>query len=195
MVRRWYPALVPHVVQVVKGSGGVVYYTDDHLRRPVLLRFHRAVDGRFEVQEVYLPPEPNVPVRSEHLLIPMSRIEAQVNAPGLRDRLVESFQAGKLSLEDAAFLYRSMTTEQPMESTARRARRRSLRLVIPTTRRYPDGFYDRLAEVYGDLATEGRRPAAAIAEANGVPVSQVHGWIKEARRRGSLSPGRPGRAG
>src|SRR6266511_2308763 len=36
---------------------------------------------------------------------------------------------------------------------------------------------------------------AAIAAVNGVPVSSVHGWVKEARRRGFLPPGQKGRRG
>jgi len=40
-----------------------------------------------------------------------------------------------------------------------------------------------------------RRYDANLAEANGVPVSTVHRWVKEARRRGFLPPGRPGRSG
>lgn len=196
MVRRRYSAVVPHTVQIVPGSGGVVCYTDDHIRRPILLRFHEAVDGRFEVQEVYFPIHPDLPVRSEDLLIPLARVEAQVNSPGHRDRLAATFQAGRLSLEQAAFMFEPLTAEQVAEHNINRVLRpRSLRLAIPKARRYPDSFYERLAEVYGTLAAEGRRPAAAIAEANGVPVTQVHGWIKEARRRGVLSPGRPGKAG
>lgn len=179
---------VPHSVRILDGSHGVVCYSD-HIRRLILLRFHRAADGRWEVEEVYLPPDPGVPLRSEHLLVPLARLEALINSPGYRDRLLASFQGPKLSMEGAMLLLAGLPAQ------VREREQQMERLDIPTARRYPDSFYEQLAELYGAWAAEGRRPAAAIAEANGIPVSQVHGWIKEARRRGVLSPGRPGKAG
>jgi hypothetical protein len=73
----------------------------------------------------------------------------------------------------------------------------SLRFKIPEGRRKPDAFYGRVARVYTWLSIWGgtRAPAAEIAEANKVPVTTVHRWIKEARRRGLLPPGQIGRAG
>ena len=182
------------VVHLLNDSGGVVHYTDDSIRRPVIVRVREAADGRLEVAEVYLPPEAG-PVTSDHLRqIPVARIEAHVNQPERRAVVIDSLRpdAPRLPLEVAAFRYMS----EAMEGTeAPTRRRRSLRLVLPTTRRYPDSFYSGLAALYSGLAGEGRRPAAAIAEANGIPVSQVHRWVKEARRRGLLAPGRSGKAG
>lgn len=60
--------------------------------------------------------------------------------------------------------------------------------------RRPDEFYLALAAEIASLASGGsRRPAADIAEANGVPITTVHRWMKEARRRGLLKPARPKR--
>jgi len=72
-----------------------------------------------------------------------------------------------------------------------------LRFNIPQGRRKPDAFYERVARAYMWLSTWGksRAPAAQIAEVNRVPVTTVHRWIKEARRRGLLPPGEAGRAG
>lgn len=64
-----------------------------------------------------------------------------------------------------------------------------------TARGRPDRFYADIARAYGDLAQTSRRPAAELAERHDVPVTTAHRWIKEARRRGHLSPGRPGKAG
>jgi transposase len=53
------------------------------------------------------------------------------------------------------------------------------------------GLKAQVHAVLGRLA-----PAQTIAEANGVPVTTVHRWIREARRRGSLPPARgKGQAG
>lgn len=70
-----------------------------------------------------------------------------------------------------------------------RSRVRNLRLQIPKGQPKPDRFYRDLARLYGEVALNSSRPAAVIAEANTVPVSTVHGWVKEARRRGLLAPG------
>ena len=71
-----------------------------------------------------------------------------------------------------------------------------LRLAGSNAAPKPAGFYERVAELYGDLTARGERGAAKrIAQANGVPVTTVHNWIKEARRRELLPPGSPGRAG
>lgn len=59
----------------------------------------------------------------------------------------------------------------------------------------PDSFYRDIAHAYLQLAQSTARPAAELAEVGGVPVTTAHRWVKEARRRGFLPPGRPGRAG
>ena len=59
----------------------------------------------------------------------------------------------------------------------------------------PDDFYREVARAYLDLAQTSTRPASELAETRRVPVTTTHRWIKEARRRGFLPPGRPGTAG
>jgi hypothetical protein len=56
-------------------------------------------------------------------------------------------------------------------------------------------FYKRVADVYRELVGWTNRPAVELAEANGVPVTTAHRWVKEARRRGFLPPGQKGRRG
>jgi hypothetical protein len=55
-------------------------------------------------------------------------------------------------------------------------------------------FYRRVAMAYRQYA-QVRPPAPAIAEEAGVPVTTVHRWVREARRRGYLPPGRQGKVG
>jgi hypothetical protein len=62
-------------------------------------------------------------------------------------------------------------------------------LEVPRGYGRPDSFYAEVAELYGRAVLASDRPANEIAEANEVPVTTVHGWIKEARRRGHLPPG------
>jgi hypothetical protein len=68
----------------------------------------------------------------------------------------------------------------------------------PASRRMqgrPDQFYRQIADVYVDLAQATHRPASELASTHGVPVTTAHRWVKEARRRGFLPPGRPGTTG
>jgi hypothetical protein len=63
----------------------------------------------------------------------------------------------------------------------------------PDGRGYGHELYERVAMLYTRCVAGGVRPAKAIAEANeahDVSVSQVHRWIREARRRGVLAPAR-----
>jgi hypothetical protein len=59
----------------------------------------------------------------------------------------------------------------------------------------PDVFYRDVADVYLTYAQASARPACDLADQHGVPVSTAHRWVKEARRRGFLPPGRPGKSG
>jgi hypothetical protein len=62
-------------------------------------------------------------------------------------------------------------------------------------RGYADDFYTEVAVAYRHLAATTHRPVAHLADANNVPVSTAQRWVKEARRRSLLAPGRPGKAG
>jgi hypothetical protein len=59
----------------------------------------------------------------------------------------------------------------------------------------PDLFYRDVADAYLTLAQASPRPAGDLADRHGVPVTTAHRWVKEARRRGFLPPGRPGTSG
>ncbi|MEV4170245.1 hypothetical protein [Nonomuraea sp. NPDC049709] len=59
----------------------------------------------------------------------------------------------------------------------------------------PDDFYREIADTYHELAQVSARPAAELAELRDVPITTAHRWVKEARRRGFLPPGRPGTSG
>jgi hypothetical protein len=69
------------------------------------------------------------------------------------------------------------------------------RMDIPTSRPWPDDFYRQEADLYRRPVGFVRTPAGVIADANGVPVKRVHKWVKLARDRKFLPPGRQGKAG
>ena len=66
----------------------------------------------------------------------------------------------------------------------------ALKIEIPDERRRSDDFYLQVAGAFSVASAMGQRPAVRIADANGVPVSTVHRWVKEARRRGVMGPAR-----
>jgi hypothetical protein len=59
----------------------------------------------------------------------------------------------------------------------------------------PDRLYHDIANAYLKLAQVSPRPVAELAQAHGISSTNAHRWIREARRRGYLPPGRPGKAG
>lgn len=64
------------------------------------------------------------------------------------------------------------------------------------TGKITDEFLTDLARTYRWLvASKNTAPATVIAEQTGAPVATVRRWISNARQRGMLPPGRPGRAG
>lgn len=104
--------------------------------------------------------------------LPLGRIGAWINGAG-RSKLRAVLESGG---------------ELAVEAGQRFVKGRRPTLVLPVNeggRRRPDTFYRRVVELHSYLAAEGSgRPAAEIAEANDVPVTTVHRWMKEARQRG-----------
>jgi hypothetical protein len=167
-------------------NGGWVRYRADRLPAPVLVRFQEHT-GRLVVTELYLEHQGGIEATLLRQ-VPLGRIEAWANSPeaagSIRARLglvVPDLRAAASELG---------RTYNPKKVTP------ALVLDAPESRRdHGDDFYRSVARVYGQAAATHRAPATAMAEANHVPVSTVHRWVKEARRRGFLPAGRPGKAG
>jgi len=99
--------------------------------------------------------------------VPLGRIEAAANA----------------LMHSSAGLQQGVPAEIPHE------------LRLTSVRGYPDRFYDAVAAAYRTLAHASTKPVVDLAEANEVPVTTAQRWIREARTRGKLPPGRSGKAG
>jgi len=140
--------------------------------------------GRLHLAELRIVGEPT----SELLrAIPVGRIEAAANA--------------QLTMVDEG-IRPAPPRRRPARRTARSSSevgwdqpRRSDRPRTARSRGRPDGFYAEIADAYQRLAQTSPRPAVDLAARDDVPVTTAHRWIKEARRRGYLAPGRPGKAG
>ena len=160
----------------------------------VHVRVVPGTDGRLGVTELRMAGE----LTSELLrAIPLGRIEAAANA-----QLVEVGGIGPPSTVRRTrppSLARAVDAgwEPTVNAPHRRPRgwRIPARLRDTDARGRADEFYLAVAGIYRELAQTSPRPAIELAEANDVPVTTAHRWIKEARKRGFLGPGRPGKAG
>ncbi len=72
---------------------------------------------------------------------------------------------------------------------------RIFRIFDLTGRGRSDEFYAEVAAVYASLVSQTHQPVAVMAEKNTVARVTAHRWVKQARDRGLLPPGRPGKAG
>lgn len=160
-------------------GGWLGYWGQGH--PAVLVRFEDR-DGRLEPVELHLPPGTEPLDAARLRAVPLGRITAWANAPDV-----------------AADLRSHMAERQPapgdddfFKMYGRGIAARLGRIPDPP---YGDDFYRRVAAAYSALARQLSRPAAELAEANDLPVTTVHSWIKQARRRGFLPPGRAGKAG
>jgi hypothetical protein len=195
---------VSPVAQVSDGGWILVGYPAPGHRLD--LRYEEREDSRLRFVELLLSDPDGLSGKALRNL-PLGAWEAQINAPEmaalLRRRLAEG---GEVSHSDLPFKRDMMTMDLgPMPRGADDAALElhfGTAVAIPVepeldlggaasqAGKRPDAFYRAVADAYSWLAGHGRRPAVELAEINGVPPTTVHRWIKEARRRGLLGPGR-----
>jgi hypothetical protein len=145
--------------------------------------------GRLVITELHLARERIDSAALREL--PVGRVEALANSPAIAEDIrAKLHKAPRPGVEPLS-----------PESRSRWESRRNisptphlLHLAVPKGTK-PDRFYKEAAELYAELATQSRRPAADLAERSGVSVASVHRWIAEARRRGYLPPAERGRRG
>lgn len=183
-------------------SSGWAYVHIPEAGPPFHVRLRPEPSGRIVVERVHVAVSDGV--TSEHLrAIPLARVEAAANAPEVQEHLRTRFFRELQTLWDADKHYWEAMTDaahsplgepsQPDDAGGfdvfAAARQHSLRLDVPSERRKPDSFYRAVADAYAHAASLERRPAVMLAEANDVPVTTVHRWVKEARRRGLMTQG------
>jgi len=210
--------------QLKIGNGGwVCYVTADEERPAVYVRFDD-VDGHLAIVDLFLGDERGLSAEVLRWL-PIGRIEAWANAPDTATLVRRSFLFPGPDLRRAARHFGSSfgaTSKGPVDHWVAQMLQAQIegsgvpQAPMPKPPRRPpadeqvidariavpagpgdrgDDFYRHVAQTYSQVAQATARPAPIIAEASEVPVSTVHRWVKEARRRGFLSPGRTGKAG
>jgi hypothetical protein len=160
-----------------QAAGGGWLLASNQQTDRVAVRFAKNEAGRWEPVELRMDADRRVPLAS---------MESAANGIA-REHLEE-----RLHWDEPPQQWRppSLQPGQLWNPKAPRLRAK----VLPGARK-SDVFYQRVAALYSQRATQSSRPAVEMANANGVPVTTVHRWVKEARRRGFLPPGQRGRRG
>jgi hypothetical protein len=124
--------------------------------------------------------------------LPLGRIEAAINQPLVYEALrpyVLTANAESFPFPDDLREADSEPTDPPWWIVPPQSKRRAprLKLRIPEgPGKKPDEFYRQVADRFTYLGTVSTRPANELAAANDVNVTTIHGWVKEARRRGLM---------
>ena len=150
---------------VPEGGGWLRWAGEPTHLGTIRVRAQQQSDGRWHLTALSLEGA----VSAEALrAVPVGRIEAAINS--------------------------QMHAPSPATSRPRTARVPD-RLRSNAVSGYPDAFYEAVASIYRRLVATSSSPVADLADANSVPLSTAQRWVKEARRRALLPPGRPGKAG
>jgi transposase-like protein len=134
----------------------------------------------------------------------LSRLDAVLNGPEASSLVREvlarkgpaSHRPGRAQGRRLAWAGSSQKLDETLADLRRSGRmaderRAELRQDADARGRRPDEFYKRVAEEVARAAAITRSPAVEVATDLDVPVSTVHRWMREARRRGIISaPGR-----
>lgn len=164
-------------------------YEDTDLPVPIGVRFVEQ-GGRFGVGAIHIEAPGGV---TGDLLraIPTGTLELFANSPDIAVELRRlADEAPAVERDTTRWLSAVLPARitQPVETPPRHP---SARVQVPThTQKRPDHFYRELAQTFTEVARWSSAPAQEIATASGVPVTTVHRWVKEARRRGLLGRAR-----
>jgi hypothetical protein len=194
--REWEEVAGPWVYRVIQGGWMIA---DSERAERFAVRFAPDEQGRVEPVELRL--DSRTPIDSTMLRrLPLTIMQTLANTLiEHREQLAAGRGPSNVPIDGVADdpLDRiAYPFAGPMISgrAAQSTRRRAARLKVPDGAK-GDGFYQQVAMVYSTLAAASNRPAVELAEANQVPLTTAHRWVKEARRRGFLPPGQKGRRG
>lgn len=177
----------PHeVIRIWPGGWGRCNVPDlgDHASTELYVRIEQDEAGRFFFAQVLVEDPAGVGARIMRDL-PLGRIQAALANPAKAEAIAELVRTPGPGPAEIPYEYEDFGVQ-------RRRQRRDAPAVIavPEGTRKPDSFYVDVAVAFSELAGRSKQPAGELAEANAVPVTTVHRWVKEARRRGLMAPAR-----
>jgi hypothetical protein len=191
------------ICDALTGGWGWFLYGKEEEEYIARVRFALRADGRLEPVEAHVKGSPNL--AGDAFAMPVTSMTAWANGRGY-DKLVAAIAESGAETEAATEHWLKcvgsdasvLVPRSALTSRVRTGKRHpELRLRIPDGPRRPDSFYRKVGEAYMKAVEDhSHRPAQEIADENGVPVSTVRRWIREARSRNVLAPAeRKGRAG
>jgi hypothetical protein len=179
----------------------------------VWLQLYRGADGRVSVSGLVVDQNPRFGVGGYSALTPeilravdIASVELEANALGdqigdldplATEWLPKGLPEGEpfpdpVQLLVQTFLHRKRQSKSPRN----RVRLTSQpRYETVGKGRITDEYLEKVALAYLDAVRRHLKPAPTLAKDVGVSVHTIHKWIKEARKRGMLPPGRAGRVG
>lgn len=144
---------------------------------------HEERGGRFVTVEVHLDAGGSILDTDGLRRIPLGLADRFANAQAdtIRKTLARPGPRPVLELEKSARAFRG-----PVRGP-------DLTIPRPDSRDLGDDFYKAVAAAWSSLTTS-PNPSSVLAMTNDVPISTVHRWVKEARRRGFIPPARARRS-
>jgi len=187
-------ALGEGTLLLIAGSSWAYYESDE--ATDVRLRLGLLPNGRLEISELHISDFSPTTLRD----LPFGPITRTINSSqSIREWLEVDPHHSDIgaTLKPMSKFRGSDAEPPPLQSWLEpgtlphisRRRRKSLRVSVPAGHgKRPDTFYETVMKVYAEASRASKTPAVDVAEANGVPVTSVHRWVKEARRRGLMPP-------
>lgn len=199
------------------GNGGWVRLLTDDLPGLLYVRLEAGPTGQWEVRDLFLAGD-DEPITGEHLRkIRLAQIEADAAefddrmrsflaepAPDLRT-LAAFFTTryNPAKADGADWVQQSFLAQRDLASRPKLPRRPRIpalptpgprrKLERPRGTRYSDDFYRQVANAYRHSVAEGKAPAPQMQTETGAPITTIHRWIRQARKRGHLGPAKQGR--
>ncbi|SRR6266508_1588559 len=188
----------PHTTRLGFQPGGWVSYASVNTPHSVSVHVSKTPAGRWVIDMIKLAaggtgtgeyPTGRITARDLQRL-PLGQLEATLN------HLAQQGLAPLLEVEgqrQVKMRHPELDTEIVVAGTARD--------LLPGPPKAPakgakgDEFYRQIGAIYGKAAMNSTRPAADLAEVWKMPITTIHRWIREARRRGHLPPAEQGRRG
>lgn len=170
-------------------AGGWIEYSDTEFAPLVSARFAEGAGGRLELVELHMGRGGAITGEILRRVNP-GRLEAAANSPDVAAELRLRISQGKGSSSAGHRFLEAIEPKDSVPESEIPSMTPSIRLAVPEARKKPDEFYRSVAASFAFLSRQSEQPARDLAEANEVPVTTVHRWVKEARRRGLLAPAR-----
>ena len=167
------------------GSDGWIFWSRS-CGPDVRLRCSTTQEGRIVVTGLCIDADANEPIQAVHLRqLPLGAVEVLLNDLAITDgpapAQAPAFDPCRVDRVHASTAADSLPIYNPGSD---------LTIEGAKSRAKPDGFYEQVARSYAAGRRLSRNPVTLIAEANKVPETTVRRWIREARSRGVMAPGR-----